>query len=426
MAGPIAMLRKLWVSAAKELRVILRDREGLAILFVMPVAFVIIMSLALQDFFRQGSTPQFSLVVLDGDQGKLATAIGYGVAALPFFRVEQRTAHDFAAAEQQLRSSVLSGEIRFALLLPPGLTARHDGVLSSAKLNEIMSAQLKPAIDLAFIADPTLRSDHLILARSALASVVSAIEMQRIYAHFSSTAFEPDTFRDRNQNRGWLRVGTGQIPSPQFHALPSATQQNVPAYSLLAIFLLVVPLSGTFIKEREQGSLARLESMPVPSAVVIGAKILPYLAINLLQVALCFAVGRFVLPMLGGEALRFGHSLTGIVALSLAAGLAAIGFGLVVALFARTTEQATAFGATAILLLAALGGIMVPKMLMPPQLQAVAAYSPLGWALDGFLDLFVRDANLIDILPRVSGLLAFAVVCFAVAMWRYSTRAYLR
>ncbi len=420
------MLRKLWVNAAKELRLILRDREGLAILFIMPIAFVIIMSLALQDVFRQGSTPQFSLVILDGDNGSLAKAIGYGVAALPFFRVERRNPENFTAAERELRADVLNGNVRFALLLPPELTARHDRALSGAKLNEVMSAQLKPVIDLAFIADPALRSDHLTLARSALSSLVSSIEMQRIYAHFSASAFEPDNFRDADQNRGWLRIGAGQTVSSKSQPLPSATQQNVPAYTLLAIFMLVVPLSGTFIKERDQGSLARLESMPVPAWVVIGGKILPYLAINLLQVGVCFAVGRFILPLLGGEALRFGHSLLGVVALSLAAGLAAIGFGLLVALFSRTTEQATAFGATAVLLLAALGGIMVPKMLMPSQLQAVAEYSPLGWALDGFLDLFVRNANWVDVLPRIASLLLFALVCFAIAIWRYSTRAHLR
>ena len=124
--------------------------------------------------------------------------------------------------------------------------------------------------------------------------------------------------------------------------MPSATQQNVPAYSLLAIFLLVVPLSATFIKERDQGTLLRLESMPVAAGVVIGGKVLPYMAINLLQLAVCFAVGTYVLPWLGGEALRMGDAPVAILVLSLAVSSAAIGFGLVVALFARTTEQATA------------------------------------------------------------------------------------
>ena len=78
---------KLWVSAAKEVRILLRDREGVAILFVMPIAFVIIMSLALQDFFRQGAAPQFTLVLLDGDRGAVAQAVRHGASALPYFKV---------------------------------------------------------------------------------------------------------------------------------------------------------------------------------------------------------------------------------------------------------------------------------------------------------------------------------------------------
>ncbi len=420
------MLRKLLISAAKELRVILRDREGLAILFVMPVGFVIIMSLALQDFLRQGSDPQFSLAVLDGDRGQLAQAIGYGAAAMSYFKVEHRTPGNYAAAEQQLRDEVKGGKVRFALLLPPGVTRRFDAAAIGAGADPARAAPAKPVIEVTFIADPTLRSDHLTLARTALAGLLSSIEARRINAAVSGVAFDPAFFRDGGRHQGRLRLGEAENAPSQRQLQPNATQQNVPAYSLLAIFLLVVPLSTTFIKERDQGSLLRLESMPVSSGVVVGGKVLPYLAINLLQMALCFAVGIFLLPLLGGEALRFGHSLSGIVVLSMAASLAAIGFGLLVALFARTTEQATAFGATAILLLAALGGIMVPKMLMPATLQMIAAYSPLGWALDGFLELFVRDAGLSDLLPHIGRLLAFAAMCFAIALWRYSTRAHLR
>lgn len=420
------MLRKLWISAAKELRVILRDREGLAILFVMPVGFVIIMSLALQDFFRQGAAPQFNLVLLDGDRGVLAQAIGHGAAGLPYFRVDHRKPDDYAAAEKRLRDDVTGGRVRFAMLLPPGLSQRFANPMPGSKSDVPPDVRGLPAIELALIADPTLRSDHLILARTALASLLSAIDMRRASAALSAAAFDPLWFRDSVRQRGGLRIAEARQASASLQPAPSATQQNVPAYSLLAVFLLVVPLSGTFIKERDQGSLLRLESMPVSSGVVVGGKVLPYLAINLLQIALCFAVGIYLLPLLGGDALRFGHSLAGIAVLSLAASLAAIGFGLLVALFARTTEQATAFGATAILLLAALGGIMVPKMLMPASLQAVAAYSPLGWALDGFLDLFVRDAGLRDVLPYAARLLAFALLCFGIALWRYSTRAHLR
>lgn len=429
------MLHKLWISAIKELRVILRDREGLAILFVMPLGFVIIMSMALQDFFHQGSTPQFDLVVLDGDRGQLADAIGNGVAAMSYFQVDHRRSDGYAAAEHLLREEVSRGKVRFALLLPPGSTQRFlaaapDPRLDPSRLlqsNQTRNVEPNAGMELVFIADPALRSDHLLLARTAIASLLASIDAQRVIATLTGAAFDAASLQDGGRRyTGGLRIAEAQNASAGSRPLPSSTQQNVPAYSLLAIFMLVVPLSGTFIREREQGSLMRLESMPVPAAAVLGGKVLPYLVINLLQMALCLAVGIYLLPLLGGEALEIGHSHAGILVLSVAVSLAAIGFGLLVALFARTTEQATAFGATAILLLAALGGIMVPKMLMPASLQAVAAYSPLGWALDGFHDLFVRNGGLRELMPRVARLLAFAALCFGMALWRYATRAHLR
>ena len=67
--------RKLAVSVLKEFRVVARDRAGLALLFVMPVGFVVVMSLALQDVLGQpdtGSRLRFTMVVLDGDGGDAA------------------------------------------------------------------------------------------------------------------------------------------------------------------------------------------------------------------------------------------------------------------------------------------------------------------------------------------------------------------
>jgi ABC-2 type transport system permease protein len=396
------MLRKLAATSKKEALVVARDRAALAILFLMPVAFVVIMSLALQDFFRQGASPQFELIVLDGDRGKAGTAITQHLARVPFFRTEVQPSSDYVQAADRLRDDVERGRHRFALLISPGVSERLD---------EAGTPQAS-RIGLEFVTDPTVRAEHRALVRNAVAGVMQAAEIElRLAAHGISASEVGGklALTDASRNPG--------------RSTPTSTQQNVPAYSLLAIFLLVVPLSGTFVKERDQGSLARLRSIPVPGWVIIGGKIPPYFAINLLQFGLCFFVGRFVLPLLGAEPLRLGSSIAGIAILACAASFAAIGFGLLVALFARTAEQAAAFGATAVLLMAALGGIMVPTMLMPASLRAVAAWSPLGWALDGFLDLFVRNAGAADVLGRAAALVAFALACMALALYRFARLA---
>jgi ABC-2 type transport system permease protein len=431
------LLAKLIAYSVKEFRVVARDPASLAILFVMPVGFVIIMSLALQDFYiQQTGAPdnsrraQFSVVLLDGDGGAIATAIYQQLSRLGFVEVRRLPTVEFPQAAARLREQVRSGKERFALLIPTGVSNRVAAVLAHADPAHLFDVPAERKIVLDLLIDPAVRADQRLLVSNAIERVLQNVEVREAIAQalrgMPAAPDGGDGHIAKPASDGLLSLnavapsrafdGIGAVSAP-----PTSTQQNVSAYSLLAIFMLVVPLSQTFIKERAQGSLTRLRSIGVPGFVIVGGKVPPYFVINLVQMALCLCVGRFLLPLMGGEALQFGGSLTSIAVLTAAASLAAIGFALMVSMFARTAEQATAFGATAILLLAALGGIMVPKTVMPPWLQHYAAWSPLGWAQDGFLDLFVRGAGLADILRRAAALLAFAGACVLLALWRFSS-----
>jgi ABC-2 type transport system permease protein len=72
--------------------------------------------------------------------------------------------------------------------------------------------------------------------------------------------------------------------------------------------------------------------------------------------------------------------------------------------------------------MAALGGVLVPKAVMPLFMQEASVVSPLAWGLDGFLEVFVRGGSVRDVLPEAASLIAFSVVCHGVAMLRYESR----
>jgi len=105
-------------------------------------------------------------------------------------------------------------------------------------------------------------------------------------------------------------------------------------------------------------------------------------------------------------------------AMATAVSLAAISFALAVAALAKTTEQATTIGGVANILFGALGGVMVPKLVMPVAMQSATMLSPMAWGLNGFLDIFVRGAHLSDLLLPIGLLLGFAALGFSVARWR--------
>lgn len=427
-----ATLHKLIAAVAKEMRVILRDREALLILFVMPVTFVLIMSLALQDAFSERAGIRFPLLIVDHDQGVIGDRLMQHFGDDSAFSVTRlRAAQDGAALPDtaHVQEDLRTGRYKFAIIVPAGASRaaarRMDQQLGLAPAGKPPAA----SVDIRLLADPTVRRDHRGLVIGGLNRVLQGIESGMLLARYTQVT-------DRVRNLGGTPGTAPRKPAktlatfadiadaadsaaPTSAPVPTSVQQNAPAWTLLAMFFLVIPLSVTLIKERQQGSLMRLQSMAVPPWVLLAGKTLPYFIINQIQVLLILLVGMYLLPRLGGDALHIGHAPGAIALLSMAASLAAIGYGLLVATFARTPEQATTFGATSVLIFAALGGVMVPKLVMPPVLQQISNVSPLSWGLEGFLDIFVRAGGVREVLPEFLQLLGFAAACMTIAVLRF-------
>ena len=414
-------LRQLVTAIAKETRLIVRDRQALAILFVMPVLFVTILSLALRDVFTERAGATFDVLIVNQDPGVVGQKLAARFTGDRHYRVTQQRE---PLPDDALTRLVTSGQYRFALSIPARATAQARARALEQVRTDGPSRGRTASVEVRMFADPTLRADHramvVAFTNGALRGIESTLIAERI-AELARTPF------------GTSAVSAPKLAAPQLFAelsdpleapsrhlpAPTSVQQNAPAWTLLAMFFLAVPLSVTFIKERAQGSLSRLQSMPVPVWVLLGSKIAPYLVINQIQLLLILAVGVWGLPLLGGDRLTLGDAPAGIALLGASASLAAIGFALLIATLARTPEQATTAAATVILILAAIGGIMVPTLVMPPVMQRLAELSPFAWGMEGFLDLFVRGGGVRDILPEAGQLFAFGTVCFAAALLRF-------
>ncbi|MDE2089513.1 MAG: ABC transporter permease [Gammaproteobacteria bacterium] len=418
-------LSQFAAALAKETRILLRDKEAVLILIVMPAVFVLIMSLALRDTFRARAGNAFSMAVVDQDGGPVSRALIDALSRSGYLRlVTLRAPHARQAQRDQarLREAVLRGEYRFALFIPAGASRQVQRRVERQLSPPATAPPPRPAVTIRLLADPALPIETRDVVADAIRRILQGIETGLLldqFARLSPYAGTAPGGRAQTPRAHALRLnlGWGDKNAPP---VPTSVQQNAPSWTLLAMFFLVIPLSVTLIKERQQGCLLRLQTMPVPTWIVLGGKILPYFIINQIQVVVVLLEGMYLLPLLGGDALRIGHSPGGIVLVAMAANLAAIGYGLMVATFTKTHEQATSFGAVSVLILGAIGGVMVPKLVMPASMQRLANLSPLSWGLDGFQDIFVRGGHAVDVLPEVSKLLAFAGVCFAIAILRFN------
>lgn len=420
----VESLKKLATSVRKETRIILRDRQALILFFVMPVLFVLILSLALRDAFGERPGATFPMLVLDLDGGEVGKAVVTAFAANPHFKVERRgpPSPGQAALEQDIRK----GRYRFVVIVPQGATAQAKARIAQLAANFPPERLSDPPVQIRMLADPALRSDYRFMVATALAGILQGVEVkltgEQMVTNLRALGYPLTLPSDMTRARAFASVRDEPLHSVRSGVIPSSVQQNAPAWTLLAMFFLTVPLSVSFIKEREQGSLARLQTMAVPGWVVLGGKTTPYFVINQIQMLSILLVSVYVLPLLGGDRLDPGNAPLALILLGASASLAAIGLGIAVAMYARTAEQATAFSSSIVMIMAALGGIFVPKVVMPPLMQELATLSPLAWGLDGFLDVFVRGGGVRDVLPESLGLLGFSLVCHVLAVLRYQNR----
>lgn len=140
---------------------------------------------------------------------------------------------------------------------------------------------------------------------------------------------------------------------------------------------------------------------------------MPYYLINLLQLTVMLGVSSLMFKM------SLGYSPVGLVAVSLAAAATATGLGVLVASLARTEAQVGGLAILLLLTLSALGGCFVPRFIMPNWLQTIGLVTPHAWALDAYQDLLVRGYGLLEVLPKIGALAAFAAVFFGIGVWRF-------
>jgi len=197
----------------------------------------------------------------------------------------------------------------------------------------------------------------------------------------------------------------------------------VPAYTVMFSFFLVLMVGWIFVSERRQGTLKRMRLAPITRAEVLLGKLIPCLAVSLLQGTLLLLAGKLIFGMRWGpERWSVGEQVVTLAPVVLSTSLAAMGLAILVAALARTEIQVALLGAVPVLILALIGGCVLPREFMPEQTQSLTLLSPHGWALQAYAELLdpnpKSDPNL-GIVFRACGVLAaFGAGTVGIAWWR--------
>ncbi|MEE8587738.1 MAG: ABC transporter permease [Sulfurimonadaceae bacterium] len=377
----------------KEFLLVSRDKHALAALFVMPAVFILIMSLALKDVFNEDKA-LIEYAVVDRDNSLESYSLISKLRANKLMN-EHNISDDFATPKEE--------GVQFIVVIPEGFKSQF----SQNEANN-SALQIEVASDIG--------QSHLMLFKTQILSSVMQVRLDAI-----NLAQEIQSgMRGQESAIKKIEFDEAGIMNIHYAALsedekPTSTQQSVPSWIVFGLFFVIIPMSTIFINERKQNTLMRLSTMNVSLPVLFGGKIIPYMLINQLQVWVMIAVGMFVVPLFGAAPLTIGGDISALIAVSLALSLSAIGLSILIAVTVDSVEQATTIGGIINILLGAIGGVMVPKFVMPDFMKEFANVSPMSWGLEGFLDVFLRRGTISDVMYEVVGLILFGVVSLIIA-----------
>lgn len=416
------MLVKLLATVKKEILLLLRDRVGLSILFVMPMALIFVMTLIQDSAFKTINEKGIPVVFVNNDKDSLGALIEQGLRNNDLCSFNDSIDGMPATTELALKA-VGEGKFLVGIIIPRGATdaiRKNVGELVSETLNGSGTAaegsgQLYNPVEITIMIDPVAKKSFLISVTSNLREFISEVKTKIMFQTFSEQVAEiiPDKQNaptNSYQKSQIIKYKEVYASKQENNIVPNAVQHNVPAWTIFAMFFIAIPLSGSILKEKNEGSVFRLHTMPTPYLLLVNGKIIVYVLVCLIQFVLMLSVGQVFLPMLGLPVLVLGNSLAGIFILTLATAFAATGYGVMVGTLAATEHQAAIMGSLSILLLSALGGIWVPSYVMPELMRNISAWSPLNWSLEGFYKLFLRGGHVTDILAEALKLMLFFFV----------------
>lgn len=375
-------MRAILALAVLELRRFLADRFNLFFVFVLPLILVGVLGL------QSGQGP-VARVALGGD-GAVTQEIADRLEAM---RMEVDVRPDRAGVE----AAVGDGAADIGVAVGPG-----EGL----------------ALELVSVGEPNPGAE--LMVRAAADEV--ALEQGRV-AILTRAGLEPDEAERAvagPPDREPLQVQVeSDNPVAEEFAGVGRFEVGASAQMLLFVFLNTLGASAAMIQARRSGAVRRGLAAPVTAGATVTG-----LALGRLVIAL-FQAGWII----GMSSLLFGvswGSLPSVLVVVAVFGLIASGLAMVVGVVIDAEGPASGVSVGAGLVLAAVGGCMVPLELFTDGLRRVAMFTPHAWAYEALAEIQRRDAGVLDVLPQLAvlaGMAGMVLVLGSVLLRRSLARA---
>jgi ABC-2 type transport system permease protein len=355
-------LRRLFAIMVKELRQLRRDRMTLGMIVGIPVLQLLLFGYAINMDVRGLPAAVADEAQTAGSRALVQDLLATGViaAAAP------------AQSPADLEDLLRAGRISVGIAIPRDYERRRIEGRESVQIMVDGS-------------DTVVQASARQLAQIPLAGQVTAGQLVNVVSFYNP------------ERRSAVNIVPGLI-------------------GVILTLTMVLFTSVAIVRERERGNMELLITTPVSSSELMIGKVLPYIAIGLVQttVVLLLGVWIFQVPIRGALVSVYTAAL-----LLIAANLS---LGLLISTRAKSQFQAMQMTFFVFLPSILLSGFMFPFAGMPVVAQWIAQALPLTHFMRLIRGVMLRGAELGDLLPSVFALCAFTAVMMTVAILKFRKR----
>ncbi|MEP6465470.1 MAG: ABC transporter permease [Parafilimonas sp.] len=415
---------KLWATIQKDVRILLRDRMGILLMFIMPVLLVLIVTSIQNNSFDLQNETKISLLVINKDGGSLSRQFVSALDSLGIFRLSEINQH---ATQKNIADEMHAKDIAVGIVIDSTFSkqvAAKAKITSGKALNSFglegdtvaAIAQNKNYLSLYY--NPAIQQSLKLSIEGAINSAVQILQSKEVLKDLYFSINEkplPDSLQKEMLSNSTV-IKEIPLSSSNEKIILNATQHNVPAWTIFAMFFVVMSLGSSIVREKLSGSFIRLKTLPTNYFISLLSKQITYLAVTFLQAVTIFAIGIFIFPLISLPALHLPHDILGLILVTLICGWCAVSYAICVGTFAQTQEQANSFGAVSIVILSIIGGLMIPSFIMPDSFKSLMAISPLHWCLQAYYGLFLEGGALKDVGINILSLLLISFLLQLIAL----------
>lgn len=376
-------VRRILAVLKKELLQLRRDRMTFGMVVMIPLIQLILFGYAINTNLRH-----VPVALVDHSQSGLSRAVIQMVEATQVVDVTMTL-----ATVEEAERAVVASRVRAALILPGDLAGRvvRSPAVGMAPPQATDDVNSRPVGQ--WIVDG---SDTMVAAAIRSLRMMPLGELFRRPANRAVPTFEVALFYNPEQ-RSEVNIVPGLV-------------------GIILTMTMIMFTSAAIVRESERGNMEMLINTPVrPIELMIG-KIIPYLGIGLVQVAIILGLGNLVfdVPVNGGMG-----ALLAVTLLFIAASLT---LGLVLSTVAKNQLQAMQLTVFILLPSILLSGFMFPFDGMPKPAQAIAQLLPATHFMQMIRGVVLRQAELRDMIGGIAWLSGFTVIGLAVASLRFRKR----